>query len=47
MAKKLRCHLGLHAWVERVNEGATYLVCRHCGAYSDRAASIIRYGGRK
>ncbi len=33
MKKKLRCLLGLHNWVPKVNEGERYLACRDCGKY--------------
>jgi hypothetical protein len=47
VAKKLRCYLGFHSWVERVNDGERYMTCRHCGTYTDKASSIVRYGGQR
>jgi hypothetical protein len=31
MAKKLRCYVGLHRWVETVREKERYNLCRDCG----------------
>jgi hypothetical protein len=31
VAKKLRCYVGLHRWVETVREGEKYDLCRYCG----------------
>jgi len=47
MAKRLRCYVGLHRWAQHVTEGESYLKCRDCGKYSDRASSIMRYGGKR
>ncbi|HEX9416093.1 MAG TPA: hypothetical protein VF895_05240 [Gaiellaceae bacterium] len=47
MAKKLRCLLGLHSWVERVREGERYYECRHCGKYHETAWAIFRYPGSR
>jgi hypothetical protein len=47
MRKRLRCYLGFHKWDERVSEGQSYLTCRYCGKYSDKAASVVRYGRRQ
>lgn len=33
MRKKLRCLIGLHDWVVKVNDGERYLACRDCGKY--------------
>jgi hypothetical protein len=34
--KKLRCRLGFHHWVRRVNdEGGTFRRCAHCGKFRD------------
>jgi len=38
--KKLRCRLGLHNWVTRVNEGERYLACRDCGKYGGAPGSL-------
>lgn len=31
MAKKFRCRMGLHRWVETVREKKNLHVCRYCG----------------
>lgn len=31
MAKRLRCYVGLHRWVETVREKERFHLCRHCG----------------
>ena len=38
--KKLRCLLGLHNWVVKVNEGERYLACRDCGKYGGSPGSL-------
>jgi hypothetical protein len=35
MAKKLRCYLRWHRWVEKVQEGRIYYACRDCGKDRD------------
>ena len=35
MAKRLRCYLRSHRWVEKVQAGELYYECRHCGRYRD------------
>jgi hypothetical protein len=35
MAKRLRCHLHSHRWVQKVSAGLTYYECRDCGKYRD------------
>jgi hypothetical protein len=35
MAKRLRCYVRSHHWVEKVQAGLTYYECRHCGKYRD------------
>ena len=35
MAKRLRCYLRLHRWVEKVQAGELYYECRNCGRYRD------------
>jgi hypothetical protein len=39
--KKLRCLLGLHNWVTKVNEGERYLACRDCGKYGGSPGSMV------
>jgi hypothetical protein len=46
--KRLRCYIGLHKWVRRVNdEGGQYYACRYCGKYHETGKAIIRYPGSK
>jgi hypothetical protein len=48
VARKFRCTLGFHKWVTHVNpDGESYFKCRDCGKYHDRAASVMRFGGRR
>jgi hypothetical protein len=35
MAKKLRCHLRSHRWVQKVQAGLAYYECRDCGKDRD------------
>jgi hypothetical protein len=35
MAKRLRCRLRSHHWVQKVSAGLTYYECRDCGKYRD------------
>ena len=35
MAKRLRCYLRSHRWVEKVQVGQLYYECRHCGKDRD------------
>ena len=35
MAKRLRCYVRSHRWVQRVSAGQTYYQCQHCGKYRD------------
>jgi hypothetical protein len=35
MAKRLRCYLRSHRWVQKVQTGLTYYECRDCGRYRD------------
>jgi hypothetical protein len=34
--KSLRCWIGIHTWVTRVNAGARWQECGHCGKYSGK-----------
>jgi hypothetical protein len=43
--KRLRCRLGMHKWVARVNEEAHYYACRYCGKYKEAGRAIMRYPG--
>jgi hypothetical protein len=45
MAKKLRCYLGFHRWVDHVSDdGQPYRKCRHCGKFLDFAPPLGRIG---
>jgi hypothetical protein len=35
MAKKLRCYVGWHRWVQRVQAEQAYYECRDCGKNRD------------
>jgi hypothetical protein len=35
MAKRLRCYLRSHRWMEKVQAGQIYYECRDCGKYRD------------
>jgi hypothetical protein len=45
--KRLRCRVGLHTWVARVNEDEHYYACRDCGKYHESAHAIFRYPGSR
>jgi len=35
LAKRLRCYLRSHRWVQKVQAGLIYYECRDCGKYRD------------
>jgi hypothetical protein len=35
MAKKLRCYLGMHRWVRKVQADQPYYECKDCGKDRD------------
>jgi hypothetical protein len=35
MAKRLRCYLGRHRWVQKAQDGQFYFECRDCGKNRD------------
>jgi len=39
MAKKLRCYLGQHRWVKKVQAEQSYYECRDCGKNRDPQSS--------
>lgn len=41
--KGLRCWLGMHTWVTRVNAGARWQECGRCGRYSGKVAVANRF----
>ncbi len=41
--KTLRCRLGRHAWVTRVNAGARWQECARCGKYSPQVVAASRF----
>ena len=40
--RSLRCRIGIHAWVTRVNAGARWQECGRCGKYIHRVAMANR-----
>jgi hypothetical protein len=50
MAKRLRCYLRSHRWVEKVQAGEVYYECRDCGKYREptrTALPILWFWDRK
>jgi hypothetical protein len=46
VAKRLRCYLGFHRWVDhRSDDGQPYRKCRYCGKFLDIAPPLTRIGG--
>lgn len=41
--KSLRCRLGSHRWVTRVNAGARWQECGSCGKYTNRVPGANRF----
>jgi hypothetical protein len=42
MAKKLRCYLGLHRYVQRkTDDGQSYKECRDCGKFVDVPKAVV------
>jgi hypothetical protein len=41
--KPLRCWIGIHGWVTRVNAGARWQECGRCGKYSGKAVMANRF----
>lgn len=37
--KRLRCRLGMHKYVLKVNEGERYHECQYCGKFDPRSSS--------
>ncbi len=45
--RRLRCRIGMHKWVARVNEDEHYYACRYCGKYHETGQAIFRYPGSR
>ncbi len=41
--KSLRCWMGIHAWVTRVNAGARWQECGRCGKFSGKVVMGNRF----
>jgi hypothetical protein len=41
--KSLRCWIGSHTWVTRVNAGARWQECGRCGKYSGKVVVANRF----
>jgi hypothetical protein len=41
--KSLRCWIGIHAWVTRVNAGARWQECGRCGKHSGKVRMANRF----
>lgn len=41
--KPLRCWVGVHSWVTRVNAGARWQECGRCGKYSRKVVTNNRF----
>jgi hypothetical protein len=41
--KSLRCWIGLHKWVTRVNASARWQECGRCGRYSHKVVMANRF----
>ncbi len=41
--KGLRCWIGMHVWVTRVNAGARWQECGRCGRYSRKVVVASRF----
>jgi hypothetical protein len=44
MAKKLRCYLGKHRWVQKVAANKTYYECQDCGKDRDPNTTVTPVG---
>ncbi len=43
LAKSIRCWMGMHPWVTRVNADARWQECGRCGKYSGRVVVASRF----
>ncbi len=41
--RSLRCWIGIHSWVTKVNANARWHECRRCGKYSGNAVASNRF----
>lgn len=41
--RPVRCRIGLHTWVTRVNAGARWQECGRCGKYSRKVVVSNRF----